>query len=176
MRLCILSVPVHMLVVVRRLRWFHTVLLRRGGRHVYSGSCRGRNRRRGCVCAGGRRSDLLASTSLARRASCVTAPCDAVSACTREVSDVTGWAAQGSGAVPRCAYYSCDYAWGDGQAARKWQAASAVSDARNWGARRAGLRTTAAVNGQLCTVRRARELCHGVGWSRQWDRMQPWAG
>jgi hypothetical protein len=65
LRLCILSVPVHMLVVVRRLRWFHTVLLRRGGRHVYSGSCRGRFRRRGCVCAGGRRSDLLASTSLA---------------------------------------------------------------------------------------------------------------
>lgn len=65
LRLCILSVPVHMMVVVRRLRWFHTVLLWRGGRHVYSGSCRGRFRRRGCVCAGGLHSDLLASTSQA---------------------------------------------------------------------------------------------------------------
>lgn len=65
--LCILSVPVHMLVVVRRLRWFHTVLLRRGGRHVYSAGCRGRYRLRGCVrcvCAGRLLSDLLASTSL----------------------------------------------------------------------------------------------------------------
>lgn len=41
LRLCILSVPVHMLVVVRRLRWFHTVLLWGGGRHVYSAGCRG---------------------------------------------------------------------------------------------------------------------------------------
>jgi hypothetical protein len=62
--LCILSVPVHVLVVVRRLRWFHTVLLWRGGRHVYSAGCRGGFRLRGCVCAGQRLSDLLASTSL----------------------------------------------------------------------------------------------------------------
>jgi hypothetical protein len=41
LRLCILSVPVHMLVVVRRLWWFHTVLLGRGRRHVYSARCRG---------------------------------------------------------------------------------------------------------------------------------------
>lgn len=39
--LCILSGPVHVLVVVRRLRRFHTVLLRRGGRHVYSGGLQG---------------------------------------------------------------------------------------------------------------------------------------
>ena len=64
LRLCILSVPVHVLLVVRRLRWFHTILLWRGGRHVYLAGCRGRFRLRECVCAGGLLSDLLASTSL----------------------------------------------------------------------------------------------------------------
>lgn len=68
LRLCILSVPVHVLVVVRRLRRFHTVLLWRGRRHVLFGGLQGRFLRRGCVCAGGLRGDLLASTSPADKA------------------------------------------------------------------------------------------------------------